>query len=99
MTQHAVLPSGFHSITPRMVVNDVAAQVEFLRAVFDATGEIHSDRPGAVSIEAPVDTPYGDRRAMVHDASGNILQIAHRSRSAMPRETIRRGGSARIAAG
>jgi PhnB protein len=126
MTQHAVLPSGFHSITPRMIVNDVAAQVEFLRAVFDATGEIHPDRPaeirigssvvlisragdrelfpaflyiyvddadsvyeralaaGAVSMETPADTPYGDRRAMVRDISGNIFQIAHRSRTATP---------------
>jgi tRNA-Thr(GGU) m(6)t(6)A37 methyltransferase TsaA len=129
MTQHAVLPAGFHSVTTRMIVNDVAAQVEFLRAVFDATGEIHPDRPaeirigssavlisragdrelvpaflyiyvddadrvyeralvaGAVSIEAPVDTPYGDRRAMVRDVSGNVLQIAHRFRPATPQVT------------
>src|SRR5205823_11722441 len=26
---------------------------------------------GAVTIEPPLDTPYGDRRAMVHDAWGN----------------------------
>jgi uncharacterized glyoxalase superfamily protein PhnB len=32
---------------------------------------------GAVSIETPVDTPYGDRRAMVRDPFGNIFQIAH----------------------
>jgi uncharacterized glyoxalase superfamily protein PhnB len=32
---------------------------------------------GAVSIEAPVDTPYGDRRGMVSDAFGNVWQIAH----------------------
>ena len=31
---------------------------------------------GAVSIEAPIDTPYGDRRAMVQDAWGNTWQIA-----------------------
>ena len=33
---------------------------------------------GAVTIEPPLDTPYGDRRAMVHDAWGNVFQIAHR---------------------
>jgi PhnB protein len=33
---------------------------------------------GAVSVEEPVDTPYGDRRAMVRDPSGNLFQIAHR---------------------
>lgn len=103
-----------------MVVSDVAGQVEFLRSVFDATGEVHSDRPaeirigdslvmvtpagerdlfpaflyvyvdntdvayqraidaGALSIEEPLDTPYGDRRAMVRDPFGNIFQVAHR---------------------
>ena len=107
-----------------MVVADVAAQVEFLRVVFDASGEVHPDRPaeirigdslvmvtsagerepfsaflyvyvddagstyrraldaGAVSLEEPLDTPYGDRRAMVRDPFGNVFQIAHRIASA-----------------
>jgi len=39
MTTATEPPAGFHSVTPRMVVSDVAAAVEFLRAVFDATGE------------------------------------------------------------
>ena len=113
-------PSGFHSVTPRIVVSDAAAQVGFLRAVFDAAGEVPADRPaeirigdslvmvtsagarepfpaflyvyvddaddtyrraldaGAVTIEEPLDTPYGDRRAMVRDPFGNVFQIAHR---------------------
>jgi len=33
---------------------------------------------GANSIEAPIDMPYGDRRAMVRDAWGNLWQIATR---------------------
>jgi PhnB protein len=110
---------GFHSVTPRIVVSDPAAQVAFLRTVFDATGEHGVDRPaeirigdslvlvtaagarelfpaflyvyvddadaayrralaaGAVSLEEPLDTPYGDRRAMVRDPFGNVWQIAH----------------------
>lgn len=36
---------------------------------------------GAVSLEAPLDTPYGDRRAMVRDPFGNVFQIATRSSS------------------
>jgi len=110
---------GFHSITPRIVVSDVRGQVAFLRAVFDATGEVVEGRPvelcigdslvmvsptaerdafpaflyiyvddadatfdravaeGASVLEAPLDTPYGDRRAMVRDPFGNIFQIAH----------------------
>jgi len=31
---------------------------------------------GARSLEEPVDTPYGDRRAMVEDSWGNVWQIA-----------------------
>ncbi len=31
---------------------------------------------GATSLEAPGDTPYGDRRAMVKDRWGNVWQIA-----------------------
>ena len=110
---------GYHSITPRLFVDDVAALVGFLRAVFDAAGEIEPDRPtelrigdslimisstaerqrfpaflyvyvddadevfqraiaaGATLVEEPLDTPYGDRRAMVSDGFGNIYQIAH----------------------
>lgn len=37
---------------------------------------------GAVTLEAPLDTPYGDRRAMVRDAFGNVYQIATRSTTA-----------------
>ena len=113
-------PAGYHSVTPRIVVADPGAVVEFLRAVFDATGEVDPERPaelrigdslvmisstqaresfpaflyvyvddvearyrravdaGAETMEEPVDTPYGDRRAMVRDPSGNIFQIARR---------------------
>ena len=34
---------------------------------------------GASSIEAPFDTPYGDRRAMVGDPFGNTYQLAKRT--------------------
>jgi PhnB protein len=33
---------------------------------------------GARAIEKPLDTPYGDRRAVVEDAWGNVWQIATR---------------------
>jgi len=113
-------PAGYHTVTPRVVVADVARAVDFLRAVFDATGEVVEGRPaeirigdsllmvsgagerelfpaflyvyvddaderyrravqaGAVTLEEPLDTPYGDRRAMVRDPSGTVFQIAHR---------------------
>jgi uncharacterized glyoxalase superfamily protein PhnB len=110
---------GYRAITPRIVVDDVDAQVEFLRKVFGATADVDVGRPaevrigdaaimisstaerdpfpgflyvyvddadetfrravvaGAVVLERPIDTPYGDRRAMVRDPFGNVLQIAH----------------------
>ncbi len=36
---------------------------------------------GAVSLEQPLDTPYGDRRAMVRDPFGNVFQIADRGKA------------------
>src|ERR1700727_1169759 len=34
---------------------------------------------GAISLEAPFNTPYGGRRAIVRGPFGNIFQIAHRT--------------------
>ena len=114
----APLPDGWHDVTARIVVDDVAGLVEFLRRGFAATGDVHPERPavlrigdsvvmissagprksmpaflyvyvddadatyrrvidaGARSLETPADMPYGDRRAMVEDAWGNVWQIA-----------------------
>ena len=112
--------SAYHTVTPRMVVADVIAVVDFMRRTFGAAADVQGDRPtevrigdslimvspvgareafpaflyvyvddadaayaraleaGATTLEEPVDTPYGDRRAMVRDPFGNIYQIAHR---------------------
>lgn len=112
------IPEGWHSVTPRLVVDDPARQVEFLKQAFGASGDFRTDRPsvirigdslvmvssvgprdampaflylyvddsdatyqhaleaGAVSLEEPSETPYGDRRGMVQDPCGNIWQIA-----------------------
>jgi PhnB protein len=112
-------PEGYRSVTPRIVVGDVAAHVDFFRRVFGATCDVEPGRPaevhlgdslimvsssserevfpcflyiyvdnadqtyeralsaGASSIEPPLDTPYGDRRAMVRDLFGNVFQMAH----------------------
>jgi tRNA-Thr(GGU) m(6)t(6)A37 methyltransferase TsaA len=50
MRSQGVTPAEYHTITPRIVVSDVAAQVEFLRAVFDASGQVHNDRPAEIRI-------------------------------------------------
>jgi PhnB protein len=54
---------GFHSVTPRMVVSDLAGQIAFLRAVFDATGDAPVGRPAEIRIGDSVVlvTPAGDR--------------------------------------
>ncbi len=112
------IPEGWHSITPRLVADDPATLVHFLKQAFGASGEFSTSAPaqmkigdsivmvsgagprdvtsaflylyienadaayeraimaGAVSIEAPMDTPYGDRRAMIEDPCGNHWQIA-----------------------
>jgi uncharacterized glyoxalase superfamily protein PhnB len=112
------LPDGWHSVTSRVVTDDVPGLVAFLRNALGATGEVVEGRPvvlrigdsnlmigqvgprprtagffyvylddadaayrraldaGATSLEAPFDTPYGDRRAMVEDRWGNVWQLA-----------------------
>ena len=122
---------GFRTVTSRIVVDDVAGQVAFLRQVFGATGDVVDGRPaeiamgdsivmisgpleralfpgflyiyvddadaihgravaaGATTIEAPVDTPYGDRRAMVRDPFGNVWQIAHVLGALTPDPSVR----------
>jgi PhnB protein len=106
-------------VTPRIVTSDTEGLVQFLRLVFDATGDLIPGRPGEISIgdslvmvspttdrdrfpaflyiyvedadesyrralaagaetiEEPLDTPYGDRRAMIRDPFGNVFQVAH----------------------
>jgi PhnB protein len=45
-----VAPEGWHSITPRIVVDDVAGLVTFLRQAFDAAGDCLPDRPTVLRI-------------------------------------------------
>ena len=52
---------GFHSVTPRIVVTDLDGQVEFLRAVFDATGDVVAGFPAELAI--------GDSLVMVSSAT------------------------------
>lgn len=44
------MPPGFHSVTPRMVVSDVAVAVEFMRTAFAATGCAVTNRPAEMRI-------------------------------------------------
>jgi uncharacterized glyoxalase superfamily protein PhnB len=51
------LPDGWHTLTPRIVTDDVAGLVEFLRATFAASGEVQAERPTTLRI--------GDSRLMI----------------------------------
>lgn len=128
---------AWHTVTPRIVVEDVPGLVAFLRDVFAATGELTPDRPavlaigdalimisgtgprratpaflyvyvddadavyrraiaaGARSIEEPLDTSYGDRRAMIEDAWGNTWQVATALQRARPPFELRPIGAVR----
>ena len=43
-------PQGWHTVTPKLVVDDGRRAVEFLKQVFAATGDYVSDRPSVISI-------------------------------------------------
>ena len=44
------IPKGWPSITPRLVADDVAREVEFLNQAFGGTGEFRDDRPSEIKI-------------------------------------------------
>jgi len=44
------IPVGWHSITPRLVVDDPARLVEFLKQAFEGKGEFRTDRPSQIRI-------------------------------------------------
>ncbi len=56
---------GFRTVTPRIVVEDIRGQVAFLRHVFGATGDTHSDRPAEMKI--------GDSIVMVSSSGAREL--------------------------
>jgi PhnB protein len=55
-------PDGWHSVTPRLLTPDVEGMVAFLRAVFDARGDLNAGRPCEMLI--------GDSIVMVSDGGG-----------------------------
>ena len=68
-----VTPAGERELFPALLYVYVADLDESYRRAVAA---------GAETLEAPVNTRYGDRRAMVRDPYGNVFQIAPRIKSA-----------------
>jgi len=54
------VPPGWHSVTPRLVVQGAAGLIRFLRQTFDATGDVQCDRPSEIGI--------GDSVIMISEA-------------------------------
>jgi uncharacterized glyoxalase superfamily protein PhnB len=46
----AGIPSGRHTVTPRIVIEDAAACVAFLKRVFEATGDFQTAAPSHMKI-------------------------------------------------
>ena len=58
-------PNGYHSVNPRIFVGDVVKQVDFLRAVFGATGDVPDNRPAEVRIgDSVVMVAAGEQREL-----------------------------------
>lgn len=47
---HSGIPPGWHSVTPRIVVEDPVGLVAFLRHVFDAMGDLQTEAPSQITI-------------------------------------------------
>jgi len=45
-----LVPAGWRTVTPRIVVEDAAALVAFLKSVFGATGDLQADAPSQITI-------------------------------------------------
>ncbi len=54
------LPEGYHTVTPRIIAYDARQLVDFVKQVFDATGEYCQD--------TPVNVRIGDSLVMISDA-------------------------------
>ena len=44
------IPEGWHSVTPRLVVDDPPRLVEFLKQAFDGSGDFRTDIPSIIRI-------------------------------------------------
>jgi PhnB protein len=53
-------PTGWHTVTPRIVVHGAKQLVDFVKNVFGATGQYHS--------QAPTELRLGDSVIMISDA-------------------------------
>lgn len=80
-TYHAERPTELRIGDSMMMIGDAGvrdAQAACLYVYVEDADATHrrAVQAGAHSVEDPLDTPYGDRRAIVRDRWGNTWQIA-----------------------
>jgi len=61
-------PEDWHTVTPRIVVENSRALVEFLRQVFNATGDYEQHKPSEIRI--------GDSMVMISEAGARDAMTA-----------------------
>jgi PhnB protein len=66
MNRAKCIPDGWHSVTPRLVVQDPTVLVDFLKNTFDARGDYAVDRPSLMRIGDSIVmvSGVGPRKAM-----------------------------------
>jgi PhnB protein len=65
-------PEGWHTVTPKIVVNDAAGLIDFLKQVFNATGDYRTDRPSLITIG---DSMLMIGEAGIRDATSTFLYV------------------------
>ncbi len=84
------LPDGWHSITPRLIVRDPAAAVDFVKRAFDAKGEFSNDGPSVMTI--------GDSKIMIgagpRKTTSSLLHLYVRDADATFRRALEGGAVA-----
>jgi PhnB protein len=83
-------PRDWPTITPRIVVSDARGLVNFVRSVFDATGNLQSDAPAIMQI--------GDSKIMIsgtesRDATNAFLYIYVEDANDTYRRALKAGAS------
>ena len=64
-----MLPDGWHTITPRLVVTDPQTYVTFLQRAFGATGDFQEDHPSQLRI--------GDSLVMISGTGPRAATVCH----------------------
>ena len=90
MSADAIIPAGWHSVTPRIVVPDASGLVAFVCDVFGAEGEYNPAAPTIVTI--------GDSKIMISDATARhpnaaFLYVYVRDADATYRRALERGAT------